>query len=82
MQSITTTRPISTTRVLDLIHRATARQKIDPSPYLKNLADSAVSILVLNLRVSQALVTVRQADVIDELGEYLKSKNIVDNIHT
>jgi len=82
MQSTTTMRALSTTRLLDLIHRGSARQKIDPAPYLKDLVDSAVAIMVLNIRVSQALVRPEQAEVVDKLADYLKSKTVVDNIHT
>jgi hypothetical protein len=82
MQSSTTPRAVSTTKILDLIHRGSARQKIDPNPSLKKLVDSAVSVLVLNLRVSQALVTPEQADIVDKLAEYLKSTIEADNIHT
>lgn len=67
---------IQTQQVQALIHVAEKKLKESPDQRLKNLTDSAVSVLVLYLRQPTAIVTLQQFNVIKRLQNYLEESNI------
>jgi len=70
---------INTQQTLALIHVAERKLKENPNDKrLKNLTDSAVSVVVLYLRHPTALVNLTQLNVVNRLRKYLEA----DNIHT
>lgn len=48
--------------------------KVQASPVLRNLIESTVSILVLNIRTPQALVSELQYETINRLEDFLSTK--------
>lgn len=68
---------IQTKEVLDLIHKAHYRLRVNPNDEkLKALTDSAVSVLVIYLRFANPRVYPEQVEVVNRLRMYLESINI------
>ena len=68
----------STAELLDLLHKAVARQRVQPSPVLINRINTVVSILAFNLRKPYIKLKPEQIRAVDRL----KSELGLDNIHT
>lgn len=73
MTQQTTERIIQATQLLELIHQAEEHySNNEPNLQLKELINSALSILVLHLRNRSFRVTIRQAKVISMLQESVR----------
>lgn len=68
----------STVELLQLLHKALARQRVHPNPVLDNRINTVVSILALSLRKPYIKLKPAQIIAVDRL----KTELGVYNIHT
>jgi hypothetical protein len=68
---MTSSSTINTTQILNLIHKAEAKLKDANNPDLRMATETALSILVFNLRKPYASVSFKQAEAIERFKNLL-----------